>query len=67
MAEAVEPLPDEPILDDNYPVYSGYYYILDGVVGISRIQGDVAKLKRLTNSTEVRRCSAVKRKLPLVF
>lgn len=57
---------NEPILDDNYPVYWGYWYIMDGVPKRSEVEGNVATIKGWHQVKEVRRCDAVKRKLPLI-
>lgn len=56
---------NEPILDDNYPIFAGYWYVLDGMPRQSDISGDVLRLKIEFNVKEVRRCDAVRRKLPL--
>lgn len=47
---------NEPILEDDYPVYFDYLYVCDGKVIRSVIQGTVKDLKRDTNTQEVRRC-----------
>lgn len=56
---------NEDILEDNYPVYLGYYYVVDGKVISSGIEGDVGRLKRNLNAKEIRRCNAVDRGLPI--
>lgn len=56
---------DEPILEDDYPVYAGYWYIADDKVITSDIRGNVGQLKRYLNAKEIRRCDAVKRNLSL--
>jgi hypothetical protein len=53
----------EEILDDDYPVYWTYWYLLDGKPVRSEISGTVRDLKREYKATEVRRCAAVKRGL----
>lgn len=55
---------NEPILSDDYPVYCGYWYVVDGAPARSNITGTVSDLKR-QGAKEVRRCDAVKRDLPL--
>lgn len=55
--------PYEPILEDNYPVYAMYWYVVDGKPQRSNIQGTVLDLKRDTKATEVRRCAAIARGL----
>lgn len=55
----------EPILEDDYPVYATYWYVLDGEPQRSDVQGQVRDLKRATGAKEIRRCAAVQRKLPL--
>lgn len=58
---------NEPLLPDDYPIYAGYWYVLDGTPAQSGYHGiTVAKLKRYTGAREVRRCDAVARKLPLL-
>ena len=54
---------DEPILEDDYPVYGGYFYVVDGEVVRSNVFGDVRRLKANTSGKEVRRCDAVARGL----
>jgi hypothetical protein len=53
---------NEPILDDDYPVYFGYLYVLDGVPIQSDIEGTVAQLKRYYTVEEVRRCDIAGRR-----
>jgi hypothetical protein len=58
---------DEPLLEDDYPIYGGYWYLVDG----KPIRSDwhritASELKKKLNASEVRRCSAVKRGLPLL-
>lgn len=55
----------EPILDDDYPVYFGYWYIMDGEPKRSEVNGNVRAIKSWHQVKEVRRCDAVGRKLPL--
>jgi hypothetical protein len=53
---------EEPILDDDYPVYGNYLYVCDGKVIRSDVFGTVADLKRDLRSyykldaKEIRRC-----------
>lgn len=54
---------DEPVLEDDYPIYPSYWYVVDGKPQRSDIQGTVRDLKRQTRATEIRRCAAVKRGL----
>ena len=53
---------DEPILEDDYPVYYGYVYVADGKVKRSDIEGNVARLKAYLKATEIRRCDIFGRK-----
>lgn len=46
---------DEPILDDDYPVYFDYCYIADGKIILSNVRGTVKDLKRDIKATEIRR------------
>lgn len=48
-------LESEIVLEDDYPVYWDYVYIMDGRFQRSNIQGTVADLKR-NGIKEVRRC-----------
>lgn len=65
MNRIIEIMGDEPVLEDNYPIYSSYWYLLDGEPKRSEIEGTVHDLKRQTNTKEIRRCAAVRRNLPL--
>ena len=52
---------NEPILDDDYPVYFGYVYVCDGEPQQSDIEGTVADLKRQQGCKEVKRCDMAAR------
>ena len=54
---------DEPVLEDNYPVFYGYAYIADGKVILSDIEGSVKNLKEYTKAIEIRRCDLVGREV----
>jgi hypothetical protein len=54
---------DEPILDDDYPVFTGFLYVADGDVLRSPIKGTVASLKRQLCIKEIRRCDMAAREL----
>lgn len=54
---------DEPILEDDYPVFASYWYVADGKPIRSPVQGSVADLKRAIGAKEINRCAAVKRGL----
>lgn len=56
---------NEPVLEDDYPVYPTYWYVVDGEPKRSPIEGEVRDLKRALKATEIRRCAAVARGLPL--
>lgn len=56
---------NEPILEDSYPVFAGYWYVMDGMPRQSDVSGDVLRLKIEHNVKEVRRCDSVRRNLPL--
>ena len=49
-------LPEEVVLDDEYPVYFEYVYIVDNVFRRSPIEGNVGDLKKEFNAKEIRRC-----------
>jgi hypothetical protein len=53
----------EPILSDDYPVYCSYFYIADGTVVQSPVEGEVRDLKRALKAHVIRRCDAVARAL----
>jgi hypothetical protein len=49
--------PNEPVLDDDYPMYGDYWYVVDGKALRSEWHDvTVARYKRLTGAKEVRRC-----------
>lgn len=56
---------NEQVLEDDYPVYDGYWYVLDGQPRQSMLIGTVADLKRRTGTQEVRSCNLVGRNLPM--
>ena len=57
---------DEPILEDDYPIYAGYWYVVDGKpVRSNYYDITAAEFKRRLNAGEIRRCDAVERKLRL--
>jgi hypothetical protein len=56
---------DEPILDDNYPVFCTYWYLADGEPKRSPLEGNVRDLKREWQAAEIRRCAAIARNLPV--
>jgi hypothetical protein len=47
---------NEPILEDDYPVYGDYLYVADGKVIRSDIFGTVRELKHNVKAKEIRRC-----------
>lgn len=56
----------EKVLPDDYPMYAGYWYLLDGKPGICKLGGlTVSTYKRLSGIQEIRRCDVVERKLEL--
>lgn len=58
-----EILPSERILEDDYPIYGGYYYIADGKIYESDWHDiTVAELKKREGFKEVRRCDIYGRK-----
>ena len=52
---------NEPILEDDYPVYASYFYIADGKPIMSDIEGTVARLKQDIGAKEIRRCDFITR------
>lgn len=55
-------LKSELPLDDDYPVYWDYVYLVDGKMVRSDIQGTVRDLKRATKATEIRNCDIFERR-----
>lgn len=54
---------DEPVLPDSYQVHFGFFYVCDGTITISPVQGFVSGLKRRLGVNEVRRCDVMGRGL----
>jgi hypothetical protein len=54
---------NEPILEDDYPVYWSYLYVADGEPVISDIQGTVRELKHSLQAKEIRRCDMYGRRM----
>ena len=54
---------NEPPLPDDYPVYYGYAYVVDGEPYFSDYEETVERLKKRTGATEVCRCDLVGRGL----
>lgn len=55
---------NEPLLEDDYPIYGGYFYLVDGKVYTSDWHGITAKaLRAKLGANEIRRCDAVRRGL----
>lgn len=51
------PLPTEHVLDDDYPIYGDYLYVVDGKVYRSDWHGITARQLRLKlGAKEIRRC-----------
>jgi hypothetical protein len=57
---------NEPILEGDYPMYHGYYYVADGKVIQANQKETVLDYKTRTGTQEVRRCDAAKRGLSLL-
>ena len=53
----------EKLLPDDYPIYVGYYYLVDGEVKISNIHSTVGELKSVALAKEIRSCSLVDRNI----
>jgi len=47
---------NEPILPDNYPVYCGYNYVVNGEQIKSPISGSIKELKLILGVCMIRRC-----------
>lgn len=55
---------NEPELPDNYPIYGGYWYLVDGKPYLSDWHGITAnELKKRLKAKEIKRCDAIGRKL----
>ncbi len=51
-------LPDETVLPDDYPIYPGYVYIVDGVFTRNMsLAENVFQWKNMESKKEVRRCN----------
>jgi hypothetical protein len=50
-------------LKDNYPVFCGYWYVVDGEPKESDISGTIADLKKYLNAEQIKNCDIVGRKL----
>lgn len=48
MTNEIDPVrhPGEKLLDDDYPVYGDYFYVVDGRVEVSDVFGTVRDLRR---------------------
>lgn len=53
----------EKLLPDDYPIYPGYYYLVNGRVMRSYVHSTVANVKRMSGAKEVRSCSLVDRNI----
>ena len=52
----------EPILPDDYPIYGGYLYVVDGAVTVSDWHGvTVRELRLRMDAKEIRRCDVAGR------
>lgn len=55
---------NEPVLPDDYPIYGGYAYVVDGRPILSNWHDITAgELKCLLGAKEIRRCDLVGRNL----
>lgn len=55
---------NEPVLEDDYPVYADYLYVADGKVVRSDWHGiSVARFKLVLGAKEIRRCDMAARDL----
>jgi len=61
MTEEQKLYENETVLADDYPVYPGYAYVMDGVAMASDIRGNVRDLKAKHGYNEIRRCNIVAR------
>lgn len=52
---------NEHVLLNHYPVYAGYWYVIDGKPKQSPITSTVGELKKHLNAKEIRRCDIVGR------
>lgn len=53
-------------LEDDYPVFWGYWYVIDGEPKQSPIQGTVAQLRVIYKCESITSCDTVKRELLLI-
>lgn len=61
--DAKEPILNEPLLEDNYLVFEGYWYVIDGTPTTCPQRCKVKDLKESFKATEIRRCDIVARGL----
>ena len=54
---------NEIVLPDDYPVYFDYFYVCDGEIVISDVQGTVKDLKNDLQCKEVKNCNLFERGL----
>jgi hypothetical protein len=59
-------LPNEIVVPNDYPIYLGYWYLVDGKPKRSHIAGTAWQLKEVLEAKEIRICDAVERNLPLI-
>jgi hypothetical protein len=50
-------------LENDYPVFCGYWYVIDGEPKESDISGTVASLKKYLSAKQIKNCDIVGRKL----
>lgn len=55
LGDKLTPFDSETVLDDSYPVFCDYLYIVDGRLTRSDVQGTVRDLRRDLKASEVRR------------
>lgn len=55
---------DEKLLEDNYPVFFGFWYLVDGEPTVSHLDGNAKQLKNQLGAKEIRSCDCVGRQLP---
>lgn len=58
-----EILPGETILENDYPIYAGYVYVVNGEPWMSPMTAQAWEVKRRFGFDEIRRCELVKRQI----
>lgn len=53
----------ERLLDDDYPIYAGYFYLVNGKVYMADFSCTAGELKKELNTEEIRNCDLAERNM----